>query len=380
MISEKNTKQELLAEYKKLVEQVKAQKKSLSSVKSVNSKNTKADIWAEIQSLQKILATPAPAPKKEQPVADTADKDKKEKKEYSLDTVVSTILKVNELINENKQQKEVKEENDLNYLNQEIIEEIKALDTAKDMKEKEYQNLCAVEAELKKFADMINQFKNQRAEQEENHVQKEENQKLVLDELTAKTEENNSQKIEQAEDSLKNAEELIEADKKKIAEERAIEEEKYTYEITRKYLEEDDKWSDETARREEAIQAVKKETAALQAEIDAKAEHVAELTAKIEEIPTLLEKAGQEAAEAKEKEVNKEHGYKKHMAQKDADASIQSLERQIAHVKADYESALAEKNAIQDKLDKAYEESNKLYMQTVQSTGGIKILSNSDKN
>ncbi|MDE6658273.1 MAG: hypothetical protein K2J88_06810 [Oscillospiraceae bacterium] len=243
MISEKNTKQELLAEYKKLVEQVKAQKKSLSSVKSVNYKNTKADIWAEIQSLQKILA--APAPKKEQPVADTADKDKEEKKEYSLDTVVSTILKVNELINENKQQKEVKEENDLNYLNQEIIEEIKALDTAKDMKEKEYQNLCAVEAELKKFADMINQFKNQRAEQEENHVQKEENQKLVLDELTAKTEENNSQKIEQAEDSLKNAEELIEADKKKIAEERAIEEEKYTYEITRKYLEEDDKWSDE---------------------------------------------------------------------------------------------------------------------------------------
>lgn len=384
MISEKNTKQELLAEYKKLVEQVKAQKKSLSSVKSVNSKSTKADIWAEIQNLQKILVTSetAPKPEKKQPVADTADKGTKEKKEYSLDTVVSTVLKINELINEEKQQQqqEIKEENDLSYLNQEIIEEIQALDTAKKMKEQEYQTLCAVEAELKKFAEMINKFKNQHATQEESHVQQEENQKLLIASLTEKVEETNGKKIEDAETALQDAEEKIEADKKKIADERAIEEEKYTYEITRKYLEEDDKWSDETALREEAIQAVKKETTALQAEIDAKAEHVAELTAKIEEIPTLLEKAGQEAAEAKEKEVNKEHGYKKHMAQKDADASIQSLERQIAHVKADYESALAEKNAIQDKLDKAYEESNKLYMQTVQSTGGIKILNNSDKN
>ena len=390
MISEKNTKQELLVEYKKLVEQVKAQKKSLSSVKSVNSKNTKADIWAEIQKLQRILAASETAPKKEQSVADKKEHSletvpKKEqlvadKKEYSLDTVVSTVLKINELINENKQQQEIKEENDLRYLNQEIIEEIQALDTAKKMKEQEYQTLCAVESELKKFAEMINKFKNQHATQEESHVQQEENQKLLIVSLTEKVEETNSKKIEDAETALQDTEERIEADKKKIADERAIEEEKYTYEITRKYLEEDDKWSDETALREEAIQAIKKETTALQAEIDAKAEHVAELTAKIEEIPTLLEQAKQEAAEAKEKEVNKEHGYKKHMAQKDADASIQSLERQIAHVKADYESALAEKNAIQDKLDKAYEESNKLYMQTVQSTGGIKILNNSDKN
>lgn len=375
MISEKNTKQELLAEYKKLVAQVSAQKKSLSSVKSVNSKNTKADIWAEIQSLQKLLATvdntnnSATVPRKEQPVVNAV-----------ANEVVSTVLKINEIVKQNNHQQEFKEENDLNYLNQEIIEEIKALDTAKNMKQKEFQNLCTVETELKKFAEMINNFKNQRAEQEDSHVKQEENQKLVLDSLTAKVEETNSQKIENAENSLKDAEERIEADKKKIADERAIEEEKYNYELTRKYLEEDDKWSDETNCREEAIQAVKKETAVLQAEIDAKANYVAELTAKIDGIPALLEQAKQEAAESKEKELNKEHGYKKHMAQKDADASIQSLERQIAHIKADYENALVEKNAIQEKLDKAYEESNKLYMQTVQSTGGIKILNNSDKN
>lgn len=390
MISEKNTKPELLEEYKKLMTQAKASKKSVSSVRSMSAKNTKADIWSEIQKLQKLLAsaakanTPATVPeKKQKPVLAEKEKTNEgvaDREEQLLENVVSTVMQINEIVKQSNQKPEIKEENDLSYLNQEIIKEINALTTAKAMKEKEYQSLCTVETELRKFAFMINNFKNERAEQEESHVQKEADQKIVLDELTAKVQESNSQKLEEAEKSLRDAEEMIEADKKKIAEERAVEEEKYSYEKTRKYREEDDKWADEVAQREEAIQAVKKETAALQSEIDAKAEYIKDLTAKIEKIPELLEKAKQEAAEAKEKELNKEHGYKKHMAQKDADAAIQSLERQIAHVKADYEAALIEKNVIQEKLDKAYEESNKLYMQTVQSTGGIKILNNSDKN
>ncbi|MDE5769466.1 MAG: hypothetical protein K2H82_08790 [Oscillospiraceae bacterium] len=387
MISEKNTKPELLAEYKKLMTQAKSAKKSVSSVRSMSVKNTKADIWAEIQNLQKLLASDekkADAVVSEKKPVLVAETTNYSAKEQLLENVVSTVLQINEAIKQNHKNPEVKpeikEENDLNYLNQEIIEEINALTTAKAMKEDEYKNLCTVEEELRKFAGMINNFKNDRATQEENHVQRAEDQKAILDELTARVQETNSQKLEDAEESLKNAEEMIEMDKKKIAEERAVEEEKYCYEKTRKYLEEDDKWADETAQREEKIQEIRKETAVLQAEIDAKEEHVKELTVKIEAIPELLEKAKQEAAEAKEKELNKEHGYKKHMAQKDADAAIQSLERQIAHVKADYEAALLEKNTIQDKLDKAYEESNKLYMQTVQSTGGIKILSNSDKN
>lgn len=374
MISEKNTKQELLEEYQKLIAQVKSKKKTIpADIRSVSSKNTKAVVWSAIQKLQEMLAVAAPAIVTEQ--------------KQIQETPVSVIQPVNEPVNPKnaepcfaKHDTEIKEENDLNYLNQEIIEEINALNAAKAMKEKEYQNLCAVETELKKFAEMINDFKSRSAKQEENHAAEETAQNQTLDELMEKAEENNRQKIEDAETSLKEAEERIIADKKRIAEERAVEEEKYDYEKSRKYMEEDDKWSDESARREEEIQNVEKETAALQAEIDAKAQHVAELTAKIDEIPALLETAKKEASEAKEKELNKEHGYKKHMAQKDADASIQSLERQIAHVKADYETALAEKNAIQDKLDKAYEESNRLYMQTVQSTGGIKILSNSDKN
>ena len=118
----------------------------------------------------------------------------------------------------------------------------------------------------------------------------------------------------------------------------------------------------------------------MQADIDSKAELVAELTAKIDEIPTLIEKAKEEGATAKEKELGKEYGYETSKSKKQAEVDAQSLQKQIARLTADYEAVLAEKQAIQEKLDKAYEESNKLYMQTVQSTGGVKILNSSDKN
>lgn len=399
MISEKNTKQELLEEYKKLMAKAKASKKSVSSVRNMNTKNTKADILAEVRKLQEIFSQAARntetgknynttmnpsenvisiSVQDEKPEESNHRKTENKSEKNKEADILAEIRKLQGIFSHAA--KNTEEENDLIYLNQEIIEEINALTTAKAMKEDEYQKLCTAEDELRKFVVMINNSKNERAKLEEEHTLKEENLKAFIDTMTEKIQEINKQKLEQAEQSLKDTEEMIEADKKKITEERAVEEEKYTYEKTRKYLEEDDKWADEVAQREEKIQTVRKDTAALQAEIDAKAEHVKELTAKIGEIPELLEKAKQEAAEVKEKELNKEHGYKKHMAQKDADAAIQSLERQIANIKADYEAVLLEKNAIQDKLDKAYEESNKLYMQTVQSTGGIKILNSSDKN
>lgn len=379
MISEKNTKPELLAEYKKLMAQAKADKKSVSSIRSMSAKNNKTDILAEIQKLQDIVSGKTGTPAKQsEPVREIVTQKPDEPENKPVRKPAEKPVK--NAKHPETTRKHPEEENDLSYLNQEIIEEINALTTVKTMKEDEYQMLCTAEEELRKFASMINQFKNDLAKQETSQTEEVKAQKERLDELTTQAQERNALRIEEAEKSLQDAQEAIEADKKKIADERAVEEEKYNYEKTRKYLEEDDKWADEVALREEKIQNIRKETTELQAKIDEKADHVKELTAKIEEIPELLEAAKQEAAEAREKELNKEHGYCKHMAQKDADAAIQSLERQIANIKADYETALVEKNAIQDKLDKAYEESNKLYMQTVQSTGGIKILNNSDKN
>lgn len=368
MISEKNTKQELLDEYKRLVSEAKSRKINVpADARSMNSKNTKSDIFNAIKKIDNILKVGVILGKIPEP-------------EIIVFPVTPEVPEISEAPDNITKNTEHEEENDLNYLSQEIKDEIAALDTAKSIKKQEYDNLLIVEKELVKFVEMINDFKNRNFAQEEAHAKEENEVNALLEEKTEKAESENQERLENAKALIEATENDIQADKEKTFSERAVEEEKYTYDTAKKYKEEDDLWQDETARREEAIAGVKKETATLQAEIDSKAELVAELTAKIDEVPALLEKAKAEAAEAKEKELGKEYGYRKHMAQKDAEAAVQSLEKQIEHVKADYEAAMSEKNAIQSKLDKAYEESNKLYMQTVQSTGGIKILSNSDKN
>ena len=271
------------------------------------------------------------------------------------------------------------EENDLIYLKPEIKEEIEALNTAKALRKKEYENLLAIEQELVRFVTVINQNKNHNLAQEEAHAA----QKALLEENLAKASETQEadakEQLENANQKFSDAETKIADEKEALILERTAEEEQYRYDLNKKQKQEDDLWADELARREEIISGIQSETAELQKEIDSKADFTAELKAKIEEIPQLIEKAKLEGAEAKEKELGKEYGYKTNMAKKDAEVAAQSLQKQIDRLKADYEAVLAEKNAIQEKLDKAYEESNKLYMQTVQSTGGVKILSNMDK-
>lgn len=368
MISEKNTKQELLDEYKRLMAEAKSAKINVpADAKSMNSKNTKSDIFNAIKKIDNILKVGVILGKIPEP-------------EVIVFPATPEVPEISEVPDNSTKNTEYEEENDLNYLSPEIREEIVALDDAKAIKEQEYNNLLVVEKELVKFVEMINDYKGKNFAQEEAHSQVEDSIKILIEEKAKNSETENQERLEKAKSALEDVKNDIQADREKTASERAVEEEKYNYDTTRKYKEEDDFWQDETARREEIIEGIKKETAVLQAEIDSKAELVAELTAKIEEIPVLIEKAKAESAEAKEKELGKEYGYRKHMAQKDAEASVQSLEKQIEHIKADYETVMSEKNAIQSKLDKAYEESNKLYMQTVQSTGGIKILSNSDKN
>ncbi len=363
MISEKSTKQELLDEYKKLVTEAKTNKIPLpDGTQGLNSKNTKADFFSAIKAIQTALSAPAAPEVKPTP----APKPVPEPPKPTIQPVPSPKTTT-------------EEENDLIYLKPEIKEEIEALNTAKALRKKEYENLLAIEQELVRFVTVINQNKNHNLAQEEAHAAK----KALLEENLAKASETQEadakEQLEDANQKFSDAETKIADEKEALTLERTAEEEQYRYDLNKKQKQEDDLWADELARREEIISGIQSETAELQKEIDSKADFTAELKAKIEEIPQLIEKAKLEGAEAKEKELGKEYGYKTNMAKKDAEVAAQSLQKQIDRLKADYEAVLAEKNAIQEKLDKAYEESNKLYMQTVQSTGGVKILSNMDK-
>ena len=360
MISEKNTKQELLEEYKRLVSEVSVVP---AGAKGIGVKSTKADILNAIKLLE---SNKSPAPTtREVPTVE-------EKKTETVDVPVKAV--------KNSVRLSIEEEDDLKYLKSEIRDEIEALNTAKKLKKQEYSELVAIEGELVKFVNMINEYKKKNILQEESHTQQIEELNKKLAESAEKLAVSSQERLEKATALSQEADEKIIRQKEELALQRSKEEEEYRYKLTKTWKEEDDLWSDELARREEAIADVKEEIATLQADIDGKAELVAELQAKIDEIPQLIEKAMHEGEEAKEKELGKEHGYKTNMAKKDAEVAVQSLQKQIDRLKADYDAVLLEKNAIQEKLDKAYEESNKLYMQTVQSTGGVKILSNLDKN
>ncbi len=366
MISDKSTKNELLEEFRRLSAEAKSKKISIpADAKGISVKSTKSDILDAIQALEQALGNkPAAAP------AITISTPEPVKK-----VTPAPVKKPEKTASASK-----KEDIELSYLTQEIRDEINALEAAKALKKQEYATLLSIEQELVSFVAMINKSKNDNLTQEEAQTAKKAEQEAKDAEDLQQLEALNQEQFEKVNDAFTVTQEIIQKKKEDLEAARAVETEQYTYDLTKKQKTEDDAWADELARREEAIAEVQKETAELQAQIDSKADLVAELTAKIDAIPAQIEQAKQEGAEAKEKELGKEHGYKTNMAKKEAEVAAQSLQKQIDRLKADYDAVLAEKNAIQEKLDKAREESNKLYMETVRSTGGVKILRNADQN
>ena len=106
---------------------------------------------------------------------------------------------------------------------------------------------------------------------------------------------------------------------------------------------------------------------------------VSELEEKLSRLPSMLESARAESAAAREKELVEQYAHENALAKKDEEAAVSSLEGRIRSLSGDYEALLVEKTDLQQKLDKAYEDSNKLYIQTIQSTGGVKILGRPEK-
>lgn len=371
MVTDKNTKQEILDEYKKLVAKAKEKKITIpAKATGITSKNNKTDMLNAVRLLENeiknvtssvpvVFNVPVPSEPAPETVTENIEKPAPEKK--------NTISKP-------------KEDNDLSYLNQEIVEKIQALDTAKSLKKAEYNDILAIEQELIKFVEMINSRKTHGLLQAELHKSADESQKEKIEKMKADAEENNKSAIENAEKELEELKISIEDNKKKLENERAVEEEAYSYKIGEEKKKVDDTWNDEVARREEKISSIEATISEISAEIDSKAELKAELEAKLAELPELIKKAEEEGATAKEKELGREYGYKSSKAKKEAENNIQALQEEIEMLRKDFDDALAEKQAIQIKLDKAYESNNALYMQTVQSTGGVKILNNSDKS
>ncbi|MDE6832907.1 MAG: hypothetical protein K2J39_01470 [Ruminococcus sp.] len=375
MVTDKNTKQEILDEYKRLVAEAKAKKITVpADAKGITSKNNKTEMLNAVRLLEDavsdkpvVVNIPVPTVPKPEPAPKPATEPKSIPAPVKKNATATTATKS-------------KEDNDLSYLNQEIVEKIQALDTAKSLKKAEYNNILAVEQELVKFVEMINRMKTNGLAQAETQKSATEKQTETIEKIKADSEESNKAYIELAEEKRSQLEAEITENKKKLENERAVEEEAYSYKVSEENKKVDDAWSDEVIRREEKIAEVEEKIAELNAEIDSKAELKKQLESKLAELPELIKKAQEEGAIAKEKELGRDYGYKSSKAKKETENNVQALQEEIEMLRKDFEDSLAEKQAIQAKLDKAYELNNALYMQTVQSTGGVKILNNSDKS
>ena len=236
MISEKSTKQELLDEYKRLVDDAKKKKVSIpADAKGLNTKNTKADILNAIRAIQNAIldsktvsvpSSPAPAPVPT-PVAPPTPEPTR--------TTAPAVSK--------------KEDIELILLKQEIKDEIAALDAAKALKKKELAELLEIEQELTKFVAMINSSKSDNLTQEQSHQEQKAKQEEDSKQSLATCESENQKKIDDAKEALAQIEADIEAKKQALALKREIDTEQYTYNETQKQKKEDDKWTDSSAER-----------------------------------------------------------------------------------------------------------------------------------
>ena len=381
MVNENNTKVELLQEYKRLTKLASKGKMEISpEIARLGERSKKADLLDGVMKLEKLLE--AKETEKQDKKTDAPDG------QLSLNDIAYSYVENSKEALENKIQtvREAskpkgidKEDDDLKLLNQEMKNKINSLDMATQLRKSHYEELITLERELENAVTMINKM---RAEAE---LKKDEHEKALLEKKDnvctelRNQEEQVAQQLGEAEQRLKELQENIEKKKEAREQSRKAEEEQYAYEQSVLQKKEDDNWADDSAKRKAALEEMKAENGKLLSEIDAQEKEVPDLQEKLNRLPAMIDKARTDGAEKREKELTEEYEHQTLLSQKDAEAAVKALERKIDSLRKDYEIKLEERNIVQEKLDKAYEESNKLYIQTIQSTGGVKILSGMEK-
>ena len=278
-----------------------------------------------------------------------------------------------------KEEKRVVESADkligLSILSSDITSKYEDLKKAITLKETELKELFEIEKEANTLVALLNLYKDKEVELEESFKVK---RLKLLQEFEDKKEEvdRDIDKLskEKAE-TLKNLQNQEAELKAQLKKQREREEEEYKYELDRKKIKANNEWEEEKAKREKELADKEAVVSEREKVVEDKNNEIEELKAKVDEIPTLLEKAKVEGATEKEKELGREYGYKKSLAEKEHQYEVKSLVEKNERLEADLRRAISEKDVLQEKLDKAYAELRELATQTVKSSGGVKILS-----
>ena len=241
-------------------------------------------------------------------------------------------------------------------------------------KKKELKKLYGIDAEtdglqaVKKAIQTVSEQFTEELAQQDNEFK--EALKQAKDEAQA----NLDAKADETETQVKEIKQKTDDLQKAYQQESKREKEEFDYNLQRARKQEKEERAKAVSEREKELQ-LKEQTAqdAKQACLDKLAE-IDEMQKKVDAIPAELETAKADGAGEKEKELNKDYGYHKWMADKENQTRISELQDEFDALQKKYQSLCQEKDALSAKLDKCNAESRQLTSDTVRSIGGINIL------
>lgn len=306
-------------------------------------KNTKAEI---LDALNAAL-------EREKNLSSIKSNPEKEEKE-------KTISKAIEVSKVNVEQK---------IFSEELNKKFNDLETAIAAEEEKLKELYAIEKELNNLTLVINAGKDCVADIENKKQLETEKLQNSIKQL----EEEYKMKTEELKTEYENKAKSL-----KLERDREIEE--YTYKTKREREINNNKWEDEKREREEKLAKAEEETNKLLEEAKANAEYLKQLETKVNEIPELLEKEYERGKKETTTNLEKEHKYAIELLKKDFKNTIDRQEDKIVSLKEELEKSNNLNTTLQEKLDKAYEEVKELATKTVESTGGVKILGNTQND
>lgn len=264
---------------------------------------------------------------------------------------------------------------DSNIFNEEITKQYQDLKEAIAMKKAELKDLYDIEAQAASLAAIINAAKEKKYQLDEEYKAN----KALQEEERKKAVEEKEQELEELQASIETVKEQIQATRKeetaKVDKERKREEEEYAYRLQRERKKENDAWEDTKASREKEIAIKEANAEAMLAEAESKVEELESLREKVDQIPTLVAEAEARGQEAGEKAAGKEYGYKKTMYEKEKEYEIAKLQDQVDRLTEAKEDAETKAWQLQEKLDEAYAKMNALASDTVKANGAVKIVS-----
>ncbi len=255
-----------------------------------------------------------------------------------------------------------------NIFSKELNEKWNDLQTAIAAEEARLRELYGVGREVQKLALAIEAGRDRIAVIELETAEKENAARKSLEALKTEYEQKSAELKAEHDASLK-----------KIKVERERENEEYQYNLLRTREKENNAWADDKAARESDLQKRETKASELLADAESKAEYIRSLEEKVDNIPNLIAQERESAVLATTQALRQDHEHQSALAEMESKNAVTRLEDKAAYLEKQLTVSNKAMEVLQSKLDKAYSEMRDLAAKTVESAGGLKIISNPDK-